>query len=210
MGFYGGFADLLATAAMGNWDGADEIVVAIALNSWHPTEGTRITGARNTVPRLTIVDGKLVPLAQPAAEVSRDYPQPFGPQAAIEIPFSEVMLIKQHLRTMQLHTYLNLAALRDIRDPNTSPPTAADDTGRSSQVFLVEVSARREGATRKATASGRDIYAFTAPFICEAVARLLQGAVKGGGGARAPGAIFDAREYLGALAPDLAFALAAD
>lgn len=210
MGFYGGFADLLATAAMGDWNAADEIEVAIALDSWHPTVGTRITGARNTVPRLTIVAGELAPLAQPSAEVSRDYPQPFGRQAAIEIPFSEVILMNQHLRTRQLRTYLNLAALRDIRDPGTPPPTAADETGRSSQVFLVEVSARREGATRKATASGRDIYAFTAPFICEAVARLLQGAVEGSGGALAPGAIFDAPDYLGALAPDLAFALSED
>ncbi len=50
MGFYGGFADLLATAAMGNWDSADEIRVGIALDSWRPTQGTRITGQRNTAP----------------------------------------------------------------------------------------------------------------------------------------------------------------
>lgn len=203
MGFYGGFADLLATAAMDGWQAADEIEVAIALNSWHPTEGTRITGARNTVPRLTIVDGALTPLAQPAAEVSWDYPQPFGRQAAIAVPFSEVILMKRHLRTQQLHTYLNLSALRDIRDPNTPPPAATDDSGRSDQRFLVEVVARREGVVRKATASGRDIYAFTAPLICEAVARIFQGEVAAGGGARAPGEIFNARDYLRALAPDL-------
>ena len=49
MGFYGGFADLLATAAMGNWDSADEVRLGIALDSWHPTLGTRTTG-RETPP----------------------------------------------------------------------------------------------------------------------------------------------------------------
>jgi NAD(P)-dependent dehydrogenase (short-subunit alcohol dehydrogenase family) len=203
MGFYGGLADLLATAAMGDWDVADEIHVGIALNSWHPTQGTRITGARNTAPRLIVTDGKLAPLAQPAPEISWDYPQPFGRQGAIELPFSEVVLMTQHLRAMQLHTYLNLAALRDIRDPMTPPPTASDESGRSSQVFLVDVIVRKDGSTRRATASGRDIYAITAPFVCEAVARILHGAAPRSGGARAPGAIFDARSYLRALAPEL-------
>jgi hypothetical protein len=203
MGFYGGLADLLASAAMGDWDMADEIHVGIALNSWHPTQGTRITGARNTAPRLVVIDGKLVPLGQPAPEITWDYPQPFGRQAAIEVPFSEVVLMRRHLRTMQLHTYLNLAALRDVRDPTTPPPEASDETGRSSQVFLVEVLVRKGGETRRATASGRDIYASTAPFVCEAVARILDGAAAGSSGARAPGAIFDARSYLRALAPEL-------
>jgi hypothetical protein len=203
MGFYGGFADLLATVAMGDWDAADEILVGIALNSWHPTEGTRITGARNTAARLVVADGKLVPLAQPAPEIPWDYSQPFGPQKAIEVPFSEVVLMSQHLRTTQLHTYLNLASLQDIRDPKTPPPTATDKTGRSSQLFLVEVIVRKDGDTRRATASGRDIYAFTAPFVCEAVARILQGVMSRSAGAGAPGAIFDARSYLTALAPEL-------
>src|SRR5262245_45432 len=51
MGFYGGFADLLATTALGNWDSADEMRIGIALDSWLPTQGTRITGKRNTAQR---------------------------------------------------------------------------------------------------------------------------------------------------------------
>ncbi len=213
MGFYGGLADLLATAAIGDWisgDGmrgdevrVDEIRVGIALNSWHPTEGTRITGARNTAQRLVVTDGKLVPLAQPAPQVSWDFPEPFGRQDAIAVPFSEVVLMTQHLNIMQLHTYLNLSALQDIRDPNTPPPAASDESGRSSQVFLVEVSARRGGNTRRVVAQGRDIYAFTAPLVCEAVARILDGKARGGGGAHAPGAVFDARSFLDALGPEL-------
>jgi hypothetical protein len=209
MGFYGGLADLLATAAMGDWDWADEIRIGIALDSWHPTQGTRITGARNTVPRVVIADGQLAPLALPAQEITLNYPQPFGAQPSVELPFSEVILMAQHLRTRQLHSYLNLAALHDIRDPSTPAPAASDASGKSSQVFIVEAVASKDGARRRAVASGRDIYAFTAPFICEAAARILRGEFTSSGGAGAPGAIFDARSYLEALAPDLTCSFAA-
>jgi len=208
MGFYGGLADLLASAAMGDWDAVDEIRVGIALDSWHPTQGTRITGARNTAPRMIIRDGQLAPLAQPAAEGSWDFAEPFGRQDTIEVPFSEVVLMRQHLNIMHLHTYLNSSALRDIRDPKTPPPVATDDSGRSSQVFQVEVMARQDGVSRKVVAQGRDIYAFTAPLVCEAVARILQGDVLKRSGACAPGALFDARSFLDALAPELTYSIA--
>jgi NAD(P)-dependent dehydrogenase (short-subunit alcohol dehydrogenase family) len=44
---YGGLGDLMATWAMGGWDGADEISVAVARDRWNPTRGTRLTGQRN-------------------------------------------------------------------------------------------------------------------------------------------------------------------
>jgi NAD(P)-dependent dehydrogenase (short-subunit alcohol dehydrogenase family) len=202
MGFYGGFADLLATAAIGDWDAVDEIRVGIALDSWHPTQGTRITGERNTAQRMVIRDGELTPLVASGAAISWDFAEPFGSQDMIEVPFSEVVLMANHLNIGQLHGYLSSSALRDIRDPNTGPPVASDDSGRSSQVFLVEVVARKGGISRKATGRGRDIYAFTAPLVCEAVSRILSGDVSGPYGAHAPGAIFDARSFLRALGPD--------
>jgi short subunit dehydrogenase-like uncharacterized protein len=201
MGFFGGLSDLLATAAMSDWDFADEIRIGIALDSWRPTQGTRITGRRNTARRLVVADGKLTPVAQPAPDTVWDFSDPFGRQTVSEIPFSEIAVIAQHLRMSHLHTYLNHAPLRDLRDPATPPPAAADATGRSTQTFLVEVIVRKGGDTRRATARGRDIYAFTAPLVCEAVQRILDGAVRSSG-AHAPGALFDARGYLQALAPE--------
>ena len=190
MGFYGGLSDLLATAAMGDWDFADEIRIGIALDSWRPTQGTRVTGRRNTARRLVVADGRLTPLAQPAPDTEWDFPHPFGRQDVAEIPFSEIVVLAQHLRISHLHTYLNHAPLRDLRDPATPPPTAADATGRSAQTFLVDVIVEKGSDTRRATARGRDIYAFTAPLVCEAVQRIFDGAARSSS-AHAPGALFD-------------------
>jgi hypothetical protein len=60
----------------------------------------------------------------------------------------------------------------------------------------------RNGSTlRRAIAQGRDIYAFTAPLVVEAVERILDGRVRGSG-ALAPGEAFDATDFLQALAPE--------
>jgi hypothetical protein len=53
---------------------------------------------------------------------------------------------------------------------------------------------------RHAMASGRDIYAVSAPLVCEAVQRILDGA-GGDAGAYAPGEIFEPASFLEALAP---------
>jgi hypothetical protein len=54
---------------------------------------------------------------------------------------------------------------------------------------------------RRATVRGRDIYAISAPLVCEAVERLLVGKFNATG-AHAPGEIFDAGDILAALGPD--------
>jgi len=201
MGFYGGFADLLATAAMGDWAAADEIRVGIALDSWRPTQGTRITGERNTAPRLVVEGGKLVPLEQPAPQTFWEFREPFGRQDVTEVPLSEVPVIARHVRVASLRTYLNNTPLRELRDSATPPPVAADESGRSAQTFLVEVVVRKGDRVRRAVAQGRDIYGFTAPLVVEAVERILDGRVRGKG-ALAPGEAFDAADFLRALAPE--------
>jgi NAD(P)-dependent dehydrogenase (short-subunit alcohol dehydrogenase family) len=202
MGFYGGLSDLLATAVAGEWDEVDEISVAIALDSWRPTLGTRLTGARNTYPRLIVDGGRLVQTPQPPAETAWQFAQPFGRQEVIGVPFSEVVLLARHLRAGAIRTWLNRAPLADLRDSATPGPQAVDERGRSAQVFQVEAVVRKDGHTRRGRASGRDIYAVTAPFVCEAVERILSGEARTSG-ARPPGAVFAARSYLEALAPDL-------
>jgi hypothetical protein len=195
---------------MGNWDSADEIRLGIALDSWRPTQGTRITGQRNTARRLVIEDGKFAPLAQPAPQTFWDFPEPFGRQDVSEVPFSEVPVIARHLRVARLRTYLNNAPLRDLRDSTTPPPIAADERGRSAQIFLVDVAVRKGSRVRRAMAQGQDIYAFTAPLVVEAIERILDGRTSSNG-ALAPGETFDAADFLRVLAPEyLTFKLGAD
>lgn len=201
MAFYGGFADLLVTAAMGDWTQAAEVRIGIGIDRWWPTEGTRVTGARNTAPRQVIADGRLAPLASPAPRTDWTFPKPLGRQAMVAVPFSEVVVVARHLKVGRLDTFLSETALNDVRDSATPPPAAVDDRGLSAQRFVVEAVVRRGGETRTAAAVGRDIYGFTAPLVCEAVARLLAGGVEAAG-AVAPGQVFDAADFLRALPLD--------
>lgn len=107
MGFYGGFADLLVTSALGDWDHADTIEIMTGLDGWHPTRGTRITGKRNTAPRMAVAEGRLTPVPLPPAEKHWDFGAPLGRQTIVELPFSEIILIARHVKTTELHTYLS-------------------------------------------------------------------------------------------------------
>jgi len=199
--FYGAFADLLATAAMGGWDEADAIDIAVGLDTWHPTRGTRITGERNRAVRWIVDGGELRPLPDPAPTREWDFPSPLGTQDAVMLTLSEIVSIARHLRSDRVHSYMNLAPLRDLRDPSTPTPVAADERGRSSQRFVLDVRVERGEHVRRATAQGFDIYAVTAPLIVEALERVLSGDM-GKAGAWAAGEAFDAADFLRALAPE--------
>jgi short subunit dehydrogenase-like uncharacterized protein len=200
MAFYGGLADLLATAAVAGWETADEITVAFGLDRWWPTEGTRITGRRNTVPRLVVDGAALVPAPRPALARDWEFPGPLGHQSVTGNPFSEVIVMARHLAASRISTYLSTCALQDIANPGTPAPQAVDAAGRSAQQFVVDVVVRRGAHERRISAAGRDIYAVTAPLVVEAARRLLDGRVKVLG-AVAPGEAFDADSFLDALSP---------
>jgi NAD(P)-dependent dehydrogenase (short-subunit alcohol dehydrogenase family) len=201
MAFYGGFADLLATVAMGDWTSADEIQIAVALDSWLPTKGTRLTGERNTVQRVVVSNGVMTPLANPPPTRHWDFSEPFGTQEVVALSLSEIITLSRHLRVPEIHAYMNLHPLKDLRDTTTPAPTAADSSGRSAQTFLLDVVVRKGNQFRRATAMGRDIYAVSAPLIVEATVRIIEHSAKPRG-AFAPGQIFDARDFLQTLSPE--------
>lgn len=202
MGFYGGLGDLLATAAAGDWTSVDEVRIAVALDSWHPTPGTRVTAVRSAAHRLRIAEGRLAPLAAPAQPVSWCFPQPYGVQDVIELPFAETIVISRHLQVRAISSYMNLTPLADLRDASTPAPVAVGEDGRSAQRFVMEVVVREGRQQRSISARGRDIYATTAPLMVEAAQRILAGEVAMRG-VLAPGLAFNAADFLAALGPEL-------
>jgi hypothetical protein len=196
--FYGAMGDLLATAAMRNWSTADEIQIAVALDGWKPTQGTRLTSQRNPGRRLVFSNHRLTVLEETPPKRVWSFPPPFGKQEVVVLPLAETVIISQHLRVPEVHAYMNLAALADLHNPTTPGPTPADERGRSEQEFLMEVKVRKGNEERRAIAAGRDIYAVTAALVVEAAERIDAGDIQVTGSA-APGEVFDAEAFLRAL-----------
>jgi hypothetical protein len=199
MAFYGGLGDLLATEAMAEWVAADEICVAVALDSWQPTRGTRLTGQRNPGQHFIFSKNRLERAGPPPGRVW-NFPAPFGPQDVEGLSLAETVLVSRHLRTPEIRVYINVASLKDIRNPSTPAPSAVDKSGRSSQVFVMDVIARRGSETRRTVARGRDIYAVTALIVVEATERVVKGLARTTG-VVAAGEVFDARDFLKSLSP---------
>ena len=204
VGFYGAMGDLLATAAMRNWSIADEIQIAVALDSWKPTPGTRLTGLRNPGRRFVFSNNRLSFVDEPPPRLEWAFPPPFGKQEVMALPLAETVIISRHLRVPEVHAYMNLRPLADLHNPTMPGPVPADERGRSAQEFLMEVKVRSGNEERRAHAAGRDIYAVTAPIVVEAAARILAGEVQVTG-TRAPGGIFDPEAFLRALSPDISW-----
>ncbi|MEV4414765.1 saccharopine dehydrogenase NADP-binding domain-containing protein [Catellatospora sp. NPDC049609] len=209
MAFFGGLGDLLVTAAMGDWTAADEAHVAYGLNSWHPTAGTLASGTvsrdrrdgrrvRYTGGRLEyhLADGDLPTLEW-------DFPAPLGRRPVFGgFTMADVVTVPSHLSIPEVRTYMTTDAATDLATPGTPAPAAVDELGRSAQTFTVDVVVRSGGTRRRVVASGRDIYAVSAPLAVEAVDRLLDGRTRTTGVAAA-GAIFDAPDFLRALSAHL-------
>ncbi|MEW2137950.1 saccharopine dehydrogenase NADP-binding domain-containing protein [Streptomyces sp. NPDC005409] len=211
MAFFGGLGDLLVTAAMGDWTAADEVHVAYGLNSWHPTAGTRDAGTvsreRRDGRRVRYSRGRLEYVTDAAPTLKWPFPEPMGTRAVIgEFTMADVVTVPSHLSVPEVVSYMTVEAAGDLAAAQTPAPTAVDAQGRSAQTFLVDVVVRSGGEERRAVASGRDIYAVSAPLAVEAVHRVLTGRTKAVG-ALSAGAAFDAADFLRALSADISLEL---
>ncbi|GAA0282575.1 saccharopine dehydrogenase NADP-binding domain-containing protein [Cryptosporangium japonicum] len=193
MAFFGGLGDLLATAAVGDWAGADEAHVAYGLSSWHPTNGTRVAGVvsreRRGGRRVRFTGGRLEYHDDAPRTVTWNFPEPRGVVA--EFSMADVVTIPSHLAIPSVCSYLTVEAVRDLTASDTPTPGVE-------QTFVVDVVVRRGDAERRATATGRDIYAISAPLAVEAVERILTGRTRAVGVASA-GAMFEPVDFLRAL-----------
>lgn len=205
MAFYGGLGDLLVTAAMREWTAADEAHIAFGLDSWHPTPGTRNTIAvinrTNQGRLLRYSRGRLELHEADPPLLTWPFPAPMGEQKVVgEFNLTDVVTIPSHLSISEVRGYLPVAAVQDLGQPDTAP-VPVDERGRSAQTFIVDVIVRSGGHERRAAARGQDAYAISAPLAVEAVQRVLAGDTTAG--VASAGALFDAPDFLRALAPDL-------
>ncbi|WP_433281365.1 saccharopine dehydrogenase family protein [Micromonospora sp. CA-244673] len=212
MAFFGGLGDLLVTAAMGDWTAADEAHVAYGLSSWHPTAGTLASGTVSRDRR----DGRRVRYTGGRLEYHLDegdlpvlewhFPAPLGTRTVLGgFTMADVVTVPSHLSIPEVRTYMTTDAARDLAGPDTPAPAAVDERGRSGQTFTVDVVVRSGDRQRGVVASGRDIYAVSAPLAVEAVRRLLAGQTRTSGVASA-GEIFDAADFLRALSAHISVA----
>lgn len=174
----------------------DDVTLAVALDRWQPTRGTRLAGERRAGRRLVFADGQLQarPPDDPIPTGRWDFPAPFGRQDVVGEPTTvDVITIARHLAGNRIDAFLNTMPLGDLTNPDTPSPT-----GRSEQVYCVDVVVSRDGESRRLAVHGTDIYAVTAPIVVEAVQRLLDGRRRRGGVGTA-GEIFAAGDFLRAL-----------
>lgn len=196
MAFYGGIGDLLTTALLGERTTAASVEVAYGLSSWHPTPGTRAAGQvshdRRNGRRVRFADGRLQYHDDRPVQEDWTFPEPVGQRLVLaEFSMADIVTIPSHLDVREVRTQMTLAAADDLADVETPGPAAVDAEGRSDQTFVVDV--RVDGL--RASASGQDIYAISAPLAVGAVRRILGGETRTGGVASA-GAMFDAVEFL--------------
>jgi short subunit dehydrogenase-like uncharacterized protein len=203
MAFYGGLADLLASQICAGLPVIEEILIGVALDYWHPTAGTRRTGERNTARRVVVSGGRLTPLPAAAARGSWRFPLPFGDLPVASVPLSEIITISRHIAANRIESFMNEAPLNDLRRADTPPPTSVEPSGRSNQTFVMDVYASGDGLSRRITASGRDIYAVSAPLVVEACMRIVSERPRKNGGTFAPAELFDPQDFLAALSSDI-------
>ncbi|GLY48654.1 saccharopine dehydrogenase NADP-binding domain-containing protein [Lentzea sp. NBRC 102530] len=192
MAFFGGLADLLVTAAMGTWTSADSAHVAYGLSGWQPTAGTleagRVSRDRRAGQRVRYRDGALSYHDDTPPTLAWEFPDRTR-QVIGEFSMADVVTIPSHLAIPSVTDYMSVTAAEGLR-------SASERTEPES--FVVDVRVRSGAEERRLTATGRDIYAVSAPLAVEAVERLLSGRFHATGVASA-GAMFDAPDFLASL-----------
>ncbi|GAA0465698.1 saccharopine dehydrogenase [Paractinoplanes deccanensis] len=195
MAFFGGLGDLLVTAAMGDWDTAGEAHIAYGLSGWHPTAGTLAAGAvsheRRGGRRVRYTGGRLDYYDADGDLPTLDWDFPGGRRTVLAgFSMADIVTVPSHLDIPEVRSYMTVEAARGLAGRATGE--------RVPETFTVDAIVRRDGAERRATVHGRDIYAVSAPLAVEAVQRILDGRTRTTGVASA-GKMFDAEDFLRAL-----------
>lgn len=192
MAFFGGLGDLLVTAAMADWSSADSAHIAYGLSGWQPTSGTLTAGQisrdRRNGHRVRFRNGALEYHDDSMPTLTWDFPS--GPREVVgEFTMADVVTVPSHLKIPNVTTYMAASAAQEL---------AEGAARQEAETFEVDVVVRLGAGERRLTATGKDIYAVSAPLAVEAVERLLTGRTTATG-ATSAGAAFDAEDFLKAL-----------
>jgi len=197
MAFYGGLPDLLASATAAGLASVEDVAVAYDIRGWLLTEGSRNTVAVMRDHRVTWRDGRRELLTGDPTLGEFDYPEPIGRAGVVEdYPVPEALTIPRHVATPRVRVMMSLSTLQDVLSPEAPAPDAVDDGDRAGSQFTIVVSVTGEGETRRAVATGSDIYGISAPIVVAAAFELIAGSSSG---ALAPAHAVEAEAFLAGL-----------
>jgi hypothetical protein len=197
--FFGGMADLLASAVVSDNEVIEKLSVAVGLDSWYPTQGTRLTGERNKTPKVVQRAGRLTVMPMPAETGLWDFPALIGRREVVMTPLSEIITLASHLKVDRIDSWMNVEPRQHLQSQTTPPPSPSDSMRRSAQRFAMEVVVDTTDLSHRIVALGQDIYHTSAQIVVEAAERLLNGQTKVADGVYALGSAFHAQPFLDAM-----------
>jgi short subunit dehydrogenase-like uncharacterized protein len=204
--------DLAARLAAEQVEGAlDEVVVAYSVKGVGTSRGTRRTiGAVMSQKQVAWQDGRLVDSRFGAT--TRTVRFPFGERTVVEWSGTEPLTVPRHTDVRNVRSYIRAPAVaaQAGRFGRLTAPfvklgagfgrSGPSEESRRQSRFAVVAEARGPEGGRRATVTGRDVYALTALLVATAADALRKGEVSGAG-VLAPAEAFDARALAAGLAP---------
>lgn len=181
LSFYGGFGDLLASAAAGHLPDVERIIAAYAVTGWRMTSGAKQTAEQlfADTRRITYSDGALnIGYLEPRNAVFA-FPPPVGPRTTIvPLPTFETLTVPRHTPARNVDLMITARTFEE-EQVFTSENVSADLRAQSGFTVAVQVDAHPHGAAAHVT--GRDLWRAAALASVEGAVRLARGQGPGGG-----------------------------
>ncbi|MFI5954661.1 saccharopine dehydrogenase NADP-binding domain-containing protein [Cryptosporangium sp. NPDC051539] len=209
LSFYGGFGDLLASAATGGATVVQKVTVGYAVSGWRMTTGARHTADQliNEVERITFAGGAQRIGPQPMYTTSFAFPPPLGDREMIgPFPTGDAVTIPRHVPTRDVEVLLTAST---FAEPQVFTSEHVDAAERAQTAFTVAVDVRTAEGTRSAHLTGHDIWWAGAVASVEAALDLaLDGKAPGASsGVHSPAEAYPAGPFLRRLEDLGAFVL---
>lgn len=176
-GIFGGLGDVMAHLAARGQNEIDSLTVAYDVEGWIPTRGSQATSkAIQQSKRLAFEDGGFRELERTVTIGEFDFGGDIGPQKVVErYPGSEIATIPRHVAPRNIIVHMALRTIQQFGSADPDWAASVDPETRSKTKFSVVVEVQSATGTQRFTASGRDIYGITAPFMLNSLEQLKEG-----------------------------------